>query len=183
METRVAVGVGAVFVVLFAAVQAPSFVGGALVGFSIVAFAWAVVGLIRPEWGRLPNRLASVWVWMVSVGLLIGGGVMIAPQAGVVSSDAPVAEQEPEERSAVNAQVLCMREVERVGVYEHRWLVGVFGGLRFAGTREVGDVLTLVGDQIEYQTEGGAWFRATYECDYDFGAEEIVDVRVVPGRM
>ena len=154
-----------------------------MLGFSIVVFAWAVVGLIRPEWGRIPNRLASVWVWTMSVGLLFGGMALIAPGTEVARSDAPAVAVESEERSTVNAQVLCMREVERNGIYQHRWLVGVFGGLRFAGTREVGDVLTLVGDQIEYQTEGGAWFRATYECDYDFGAEEIVDVRVIPGRL
>ena len=38
---------------------------------SLVAFLIAVLGLINPAWARLPNRKASVKVWLVSVILLI----------------------------------------------------------------------------------------------------------------
>ena len=43
---------------------------------SIGVYLWAVVGLIKPAWGRLRNRWDSVGVWALSVVLLIGGSLM-----------------------------------------------------------------------------------------------------------
>ena len=40
-------------------------------------FVWAVVGLIRPTWARLPSRAASVGVWVLSVVLFIIGGALM----------------------------------------------------------------------------------------------------------
>ena len=45
-----------------------------LVFLSLGVFLWAVVGLIRPELARLPNRASSVGVWILSVVLLSIGG-------------------------------------------------------------------------------------------------------------
>ena len=48
-----------------------------LVFLSLGVFLWAVVGLIRPESARLPNRVSLVGVWILSVVLLgIGGALM-----------------------------------------------------------------------------------------------------------
>ena len=44
---------------------------------SVVVFVWAVVGLIRPPWARLPSRMASVGVWFLSVVLFIIGGALM----------------------------------------------------------------------------------------------------------
>ena len=43
--------------------------GMILVTASVAVFVWAVVGLIRPTWARLPSRAASVGVWFLSVVL------------------------------------------------------------------------------------------------------------------
>ena len=42
--------------------------GMILVTASVAVFVWAVVGLIRPTWARLPSRAASVGVWVLSAG-------------------------------------------------------------------------------------------------------------------
>ena len=47
--------------------------GMILVTASVAVFVWAVVGLIRPTWARLPSRAASVGVWVLSVVLFIIG--------------------------------------------------------------------------------------------------------------
>ena len=48
-----------------------------LVTASVAVFVWAVVGLIRPTWARLPSRAASVGVWVISVILLVVGISML----------------------------------------------------------------------------------------------------------
>ena len=90
MRTRraVVVGVVALAVVLISAALAPQAVGTVLVAFSFLVFVIALIGLSRPEWVRLPNRAASVWVWALSFGLLVAGSTLMAPQNGeVVRSD------------------------------------------------------------------------------------------------
>ena len=56
---------------------------------------------------------------------------------------------------------------------------------RFTQKRSTGNpnVTTYLGDAIEFLDEDGTWIRATYECDYDAAAEEIVDVRTAPGVL
>ena len=51
--------------------------GMILVTASVAVFVWAVVGLIRPTWARLPSRAASVGVWVISVILLVVGISML----------------------------------------------------------------------------------------------------------
>ena len=51
--------------------------GMILVTASVAVFVWAVVGLIRPTWARLPSRAASVGVWVLSVVLFIIGGALM----------------------------------------------------------------------------------------------------------
>ena len=48
-----------------------------LVTASVAVFVWAVVGLIRPTWARLPSRAASVGVGGLSVVLFIIGGALM----------------------------------------------------------------------------------------------------------
>ena len=65
-----------------AAYVAPEFVGALLSLLSVLVFVLAMVGLVWPSLIRLPSRLASVWVFAVSVGLSVGGGVLLSPQNG-----------------------------------------------------------------------------------------------------
>lgn len=50
-----------------------------IIAASFLVFAWSVVGIIRPTWARLPNRIAAVGVWAVSVVLLVGGAILMPP--------------------------------------------------------------------------------------------------------
>ena len=47
----------------------------ALVSFAV--FVWAVVGLINPKAARLPNRITSVWIWLLSVALAVMAGSLM----------------------------------------------------------------------------------------------------------
>lgn len=88
---RIGGGVVGLLCLFLLAQIAPGFAGGLLITFSVVAFLWAVVGLIRPQWGKLPTRGAAVWVWALSVGLFVAGGVVLAPpEEQTTASDAPV---------------------------------------------------------------------------------------------
>ena len=69
-------------VLLAAGYVAPRFVGVLLMLFSVLVFVLALIGLAWPELMKLPNRLASVWVFTLSVGLFIGGGMLMAPPNG-----------------------------------------------------------------------------------------------------
>ena len=72
------------------AVSHPEVVGTLLVALSVLVFAWAVVGLLQPNWGRIPNRVTAVWIWALSGGLLIAGSALVVPPPrDVGESDAP----------------------------------------------------------------------------------------------
>ena len=59
----------------------------ALVSFAV--FVWAVVGLINPKAARLPNRITSVWIWLLSVALaVIGASLMPDDPAEPASEEA-----------------------------------------------------------------------------------------------
>ena len=66
---------------------------------SVIVFLWAVVGIIRPAWARLPNRLAAVGVWAVSFVLFLIGGALApdqaAPAATARTATAPAAAPAP----------------------------------------------------------------------------------------
>ena len=55
--------------------------GWLLIGFSVLGCLWAFLGLIDPEW-PLSNRSVPIWVRAVGAGLLLSGGIMIAPPNG-----------------------------------------------------------------------------------------------------
>ena len=74
---------------MVAAIYAPEAVAVVLGTLSVVMFVWAVVGLIRPDWARLPNRMASVWVWALSVGMVIAAVWLMPPEPEVGQTDAP----------------------------------------------------------------------------------------------
>ena len=106
---RISVGVFWLLVLLVAAYVAPRFVGALLMLFSLLVFVLAVVGLAWPSLMRLPNRLAAVWVFALSVGMFVGGGMLMAPQNGEsTASDVPAVAtrqsmpdpETPEEREA-----------------------------------------------------------------------------------
>lgn len=60
-----------------------------LIALSFLAFAWSVVGIIRPRWARLASRRSAAVVWLGSIALLVAGFAMMpTPPADVADSDA-----------------------------------------------------------------------------------------------
>ena len=74
--------------------------GMILVTASVAVFVWAVVGLIRPTWARLPSRAASVGVWVLSVVLFIIGGALMPDSTPEQTELMPDATPEQTEQSA-----------------------------------------------------------------------------------
>ena len=86
-RARIVAGVAGL---LIAAAVAPSIVGALLMLFSLLVLIFAVIGAVWPSVLKLPNRLASVWVFTLAVGLFLGGGMLISPPNGHgTASDAP----------------------------------------------------------------------------------------------
>lgn len=156
MRTRIVVGgVGALGLVALAAVLAPRIAGSLMITFSIIAFLWAAIGLLKPAWARLPDRMAAVWVWAISFGLFLGGGALLAPPPEVSNSNGLTAAESPEEREArvaarmaataaereraaaqerrswtpqgrePFAMLNCPEHVERLAAYDFRWVDGI----------------------------------------------------------
>ncbi len=85
-----------------------------------------------------------------------------------------------------SAVVQCPDHVERLANYGFRWTDGL-RELKLRLSQNVvaddPDVVTYVGDKIEYQNRYGVWERQVYGCDLDIITREVVDVRVTPGRL
>ena len=74
--------------------------GMILVTASVAVFVWAVVGLINPKAARLPNRITSVWIWLLSVALAVMGGSLMPddpaePASEEAAAAAPVSPTPP----------------------------------------------------------------------------------------
>jgi hypothetical protein len=54
---------------------------------SIAVFVWAVVGLINPKAARLPNRITSVGIWLLSVALAVMGGSLMTDDPAEPASE------------------------------------------------------------------------------------------------
>ena len=142
----------------------PRFMGALLMLFSVLVFVLAVVGLAWPSVMKLPNRLASVWVFAVSVGLFMGGGMLMAPQNGestasdetpspiqavpkpvptVPSDDLVKQLRRAEGRTACNAELEAAIRVLYTQGLMYRW-TSIHLDIRFPGRRETGnpDVVT-----------------------------------------
>ena len=88
------------------------------------------------------------------------------------------------EQGEVDASIRCPEYIERLARYTHRWTDG-FLEPKFSHLRMTGDpnVITYIGDHIEFQNGFGAWQPHTYECDLNVETKEVVDVRARPGRL
>lgn len=93
-------------------------------------------------------------------------------------------QQTPAQRGEVVARVRCPRRVERLAHYAHRWTDGVLEP-KFSHSRltRKSDVVTYIGDSIEFQNGFGAWQPHVYECDLNVVTEQVVAVRARPGRL
>ena len=58
----------------------------------------------------------------------------------------------------------------------HRWTTTDLEG-RFPRKTDGGNVVTYLGNALEFMEDGGSWLPVTYGCDYDHDAGEVVGVR------
>lgn len=93
-------------------------------------------------------------------------------------------QQTPAQRGEIAALVRCPEHVERLAQYTHRWTDG-FLEPKFSHSRPTGspNVVTYLGDRIEFQNGFGAWQPHVYECDLNVVTEQVVAVRARPGRL
>ncbi len=89
MQVRTA-AVAAVVVLSLAvaAIVAPETTGTILAVCSLVVFGWALVGLVKPSWARLPNRFAALGVWVLWIGLVAVSTSLINQPADVARAPA-----------------------------------------------------------------------------------------------
>ncbi len=138
----------------------------------------AVVGLVWPSLMRLPNRLASAWIFAVAVGLFVGGGVLRSPENGepTVADTPPVADSQPQPQAVESSSNLVERLIRAEGrgacntrlqeaVFDladegvlFRWIT-VHLDIRFPGRRETNDpnVVTYWGRALQTMTASGDW--------------------------
>ncbi len=82
---------GFVVLLLLLLLWAPTVIGTILMLFAPLVVVLGIIGLLRPSLMRLPNRLASVWLFALAFGMFLGGGMLISPQNGEgTASDAPM---------------------------------------------------------------------------------------------
>ena len=97
--------IGGVAALLIAAAVFPSVVGTLLMLFSVLVLIFAIVGAVWPSILKLPNRLASVWVFTLAFGMFLGGGMLISPPNGNgAASDAPDSELTAEQQAKEQAE-------------------------------------------------------------------------------
>ena len=194
---RVVAGVAGLLVLAW---FVPDLVGVLLMLFSALVFVIAVVGLLRPSLVRIPDRMAAVWAFALSVGLFVGGGMLLSPPNGEsTASDeqAATVREEPVERESVPAPLLAARLLDIEGMTHcnvrlqdaarvlyregalYRWTATEieerFGRML---SDDPGRDITYFGSALEFMDPDGTWTKAFYECDWNSETGEIVDVRV-----
>ena len=154
----------------------PDFIGVLLMLFSALVFVIAVVGLLRPSLVRIPDRMAAVWAFALSVGLFIGGGMLLSPPNGEsTASDTSVERDDMGSRLAdIEARTVCNARLTDAATTlfyagaRHRWTVPD-AETRFSEKwfTDVPNVTTYMGSALEFMNPDGSWTRTIYECDWN----------------
>lgn len=205
MRARITVGIAAALaaVLVIAALVAPTATGDtvAFVGFLAFWSGFAMMSLRRLRW-RIAGGVAAGGFVLLMVGTaIIPDDVLAAreaeraaasarqsplPPALAARAERQRAERDTEQqtRGEVAALVRCPRRVERLAQYTHRWTDG-FLEPKFSHSRSTGNrnVVTYLGDRLEFQNGFGAWQPHIYECDLNVVTEQVVAVRARPGRL
>lgn len=139
---------------------------------------------------------------LACLGVLVGAPILISIIVGLISlipeppppTPEQRARQEQNERErllrraeneSTLAEVFCEEPIERHARYGHRWTGGVVFDERFSVVRAAPDNshVTYIGDKLQFQNGFGAWENMIYECDFDLDDDEVITVRVRPGRL
>lgn len=88
------------------------------------------------------------------------------------------------------AEVRCRSAIERRARFQYEWTGkahDVFSDYRWSkfgpGDGSGIGVVTYVGDKVKFQNRFGAWSPMVYECDYNPETQDVIDVRLKPGRV
>ena len=79
----------------------------------------------------------------------------------------------------------CKREVEKDAVGDVRWTDG-FGRppfMRIGWDRKAAKLMTIIGDEVQFQNRFGAYINMTYSCVVDIYGQEVVSHSVHEGRL
>jgi hypothetical protein len=89
------------------------------------------------------------------------------------------------EKNYVSASVYCKEPIERLAKYNHKWtdqfLEPKMSHYRWADVEN--NVVTFIGDKIQFQNGFGAFVPMVYECDLSADGKTVLDVRVREGRL
>ena len=108
------VGVVVLLLLLLAANTGPQAAGIILITFSVVAFAWAVVGLIKPAWARLPDLPCPYWLLIRNDGMALARNVRVLFDGKPIIEHTLVSDSDGEE------------EITTIGAgTEHRYILAV----------------------------------------------------------
>lgn len=131
-------------------------IGQFLVLLSFGVFIWACLGLFRPAMVRLPNRVASVGLWVLSVALLaVGGSMLPDPPRDVADTPAqqaatvPAAEPEPPPSPA---DVLALESAQASNGYGFHTVEGQVTNLTNQNLENVMAVVTWYTDDEQFIT-------------------------------
>jgi len=73
----------------------------------------------------------------------------------------------------------CEKPIEQLAKFDFRWINRWYES-KFDKARwrnRTADIITYIGDKIEFKDELGHWFRHEYECDFDGTTRRVLDVR------
>ena len=85
----------------------------------------------------------------------------------------------------IEAVIVCEDVIEKLAQYGHKWTDGMLEPKlsHFRWKNKAKGHLIFSGDKIQFQNGFGAWKNYIYECDYDPGKKQVLDVRAQPGRL
>ena len=89
------------------------------------------------------------------------------------------------EKHFATASVYCPPEIERFAKYDFKWTDGLLEVKlsRYAWKNKNKGIISYVGDKIKLQNGFGAFSNHIYICDVDTLNNQIINIKMAPGRL
>ncbi len=85
----------------------------------------------------------------------------------------------------IAASVYCEKEIERRAKFQVEWDTGwlkqTFSAYKWKSKKN--GVISYVGDSVKFQNGFGAWQNMIYSCDFDTATEQVLAVKLSPGKL
>ncbi|UXM94332.1 hypothetical protein N5853_09450 [Bartonella sp. HY329] len=84
-----------------------------------------------------------------------------------------------------NAEIACSKSIEQLATYGVEWTSDTTTPkfTRFNWKNSRLHIISYIGDSVKFQTFAGSWQYQTYQCDYDFLVDHVIDVKATTGRL